>query len=195
MRLSRLASLLSPSTPTSTPAKYGLLGFDPFSTLATPSKVLVTGGGSANPALISVLGTILGAEVVGMAELVPASDEGEPGGTTSSALGAAKKARWTWATTRTPEGAISFEEFEDQVRLKRQGVFGEGGGGPSAESEWLSTVLTGVRLGTDGPGNGEVGPRAELVSLASPDKQLFEYYGTMLHEFERLSIGVRKGLV
>lgn len=144
--------------------------------------------------MIVILSTILGCEVVGMPELVPAAETGEAGGTTSSALGAAKKARWVWARAKGGASDVTFEEYERSVEAKREGLVQADAADARAQLVGLNDSLAGLRLATGSAANGEVSGSTRLVSLAKVEGKEFEYYGSMLHEFERLSVGVSKGL-
>lgn len=191
LRLSRfLAALpLAPPTPTSFAATS--LEPDPISeTSRLPSRMLVAGGGSANPAMLAILGTVMGSEVVGMPDLITGATQGDVGGTTSSALGAAKKARWAWARTQDGTRNISFADYEHEIEATPRAA----GTDPSVEL-MLSDHPAAFQLGKTSVVNGGSVGRARLVPLAKPDWQEFEFYGSMLAEFERLSMGVSKGLI
>jgi len=157
--------------------------------------VLVAGGGSANPALIVILSTIIGCEVIGTPELGPTAAKGEAGGTTSSALGAAKKARWAWSRAKGAAANLSFEEYEKDVEAKRQRLVHAAMADTGAQMVGLSNSLAGLRLATGSVVNGELSGSTRLVSLAKVEGKEFYYYGSMLQEFERLSVGVSKGVL
>lgn len=195
LRLSRLFAALSPPPPGPPSPASVSLDPHPFATPALAQKVLIAGGGSANPALVVLLSTILGSEVVGMPELVPAAAGGAVSGTTSSALGAAKKARWAWARAQRASDELTFEQFEARVEAKRVAIIQTPVADAKDHMAGLTDCFASVRLGPPRATNGESGGGTRLVTLARPDVQEFEYYGSMLGEFERLSVGADKGLV
>lgn len=168
------------------------------SSVQLPSKLLVTGGGSANPGILAVLSSVLGATVLGKAELSPADEHGQGSGTTSSALGAAKKARWAWGRDKMDGGRHTFEEWEAEVEAMRERL---------AAADGRGRARPGSATPRGRPSQREMdGKEAELrrmsvdegsglIVLARPEQDQFEYYASLLAEHERLSSAISRGLL
>lgn len=165
------------------------IGSDPQSIEARPERAIVVGAAAGNPAMVSLLSTILGAPAY-----VPVESRAREQGfgerttkTTSSALGAGYKACWGYA--RTKGETVPFAEFvrrRKESGLKREGETSQGG---MSDSERGRKVQPSLRLGGSRVGWGAAAspiPQAPppartidgLTLVARPDPYEFRYYGS-----------------
>ncbi|GAA5875776.1 hypothetical protein JCM16303_003992 [Sporobolomyces ruberrimus] len=171
IRLSHLYSSLvslDPSDPSyeelSLVSRYDPLGFPKLSKDFLPTRIVLVGGGSINPAMCSILSTIMGTsayllEASGLKrsrvegeDLGEFGTRGEEGGrelerkkTSGAALGAAYKAAWSYA--RCEQGGGTRMSFNDFLAGKLEAQLG--GGGSSIEEAQHETIEVGVRVPSD----------------------------------------------